>query len=331
MHRPSERGGTDWFWLRHMSRFLITGGAGFIGSNLVQRLLREGNKVRVIDNFSTGNWENMRDLYCADNALEIVIDDIRDLAAVRKAMSKIDYAVHLAALSSVARSLEDPSTYNSVNIDGTLNVLMACREERVKKLVYISSSAVYGDNPELPKVESMNTEPSSPYAVSKLTGEYYCKIFHSLYRLDTLILRPFNVFGPRQNPSSDYAAVIPRFVVALLKGRPLTIFGDGEQSRDFVYVENVVDAVVSACQSRKSGGEVINIACGHRTTVNTLVRILSEFIDNHTEPIHVAALPGDVRHSLADISKAKSLLGYEPKVHLREGLEKTIGWYLQKC
>lgn len=314
-----------------MYKFLVTGGAGFIGSNLVQRLLRDGQKVRVIDNFSTGKWENLKDLYCEDNALEIVIEDIRDLAALKEATSGMDYVIHLAALSSVTESVGDPVSYNSVNIDGTLNVLIASRDERVKKVVYISSSAIYGDSPELPKREDMKSEPMSPYAVSKLAGEYYCKSFHSVYKLDTVILRLFNVFGPHQNPESEYAAVIPKFILSLLKGHPLTIFGDGNQSRDFIYVENVIDGIISACGAKRVGGEIINIACGDRSSLNTLVEVLSELIDNHTNPVYAAPRPGDVRHSLADIAKAKKLLRYEPKVLLREGLEKTIGWFLQRA
>ncbi len=314
-----------------MSKFLVTGGAGFIGSNLVQRLLREGEKVRVMDNFSTGKWENLKDLYCEDNSLEIVIEDIRNLEALKEATSGMNYVIHLAALSSVAESVEDPVSYNSVNIEGTLNVLIASREEKVKKVVYISSSAVYGDSPELPKKEDMKSEPLSPYAVSKLAGEYYCRSFHSIYKLGTVILRLFNVFGPRQNPESGYAAVVPKFIVSLLKGRPLTIYGDGDQSRDFIYVENVIDGIITACRAKRVGGEIINIACGHRSSLNTLVEVLSELIDNDTNPLHVAPRPGDVRHSLADIGKAKKLLSYEPRVLLREGLEKTIGWFLQKA
>lgn len=313
-----------------MSKFLLTGGAGFIGSNLAERLLREGHKVRVIDNFSTGSWENLKDLYCDDASLEIVIDDIRDLQSLRKATSGMDYVIHLAALSSVAKSLEDPVSCNSVNIKGTLNVLIASRDEGIKKIIYISSSAIYGDNPELPKKEEMKPEPLSPYAISKLTGEYYCKIFYSIYKLNTVILRLFNVFGPRQNPESEYSGVIPKFILALLNGRPLRIYGDGEQSRDFIYVDNVIDGILLACRAKRIPGEVINIACGGRTSLNTLVEMLAELIDNHTNPIYAAPRPGDVRHSLADISKAKKLLGYEPKVFLREGLEKTIGWFLQK-
>lgn len=313
-----------------MHKFLVTGGAGFIGSNLIQKLLREGHRVRVVDNFSTGNWENLKDLCCEDSALEIVIDDIRDLEALKKATSGMDYVIHLAALSSVAESVKDPVSYNSVNVEGTVNVLMASRDEKVKKVVYISSSAIYGDNPELPKREDTKSEPLSPYAVSKLAGEHYCKIFHSIYSLNTVILRLFNVFGPRQNPESEYSAVIPKFVLSLLKEQPITIYGDGAQSRDFIYVENVIDGILSACRARRVAGERINIAGGQRTSLNTLVEVLSELIDNHTKPIYVAARSGDVRHSLADISRAKKLLGYEPKVLLREGLEKTIGWFLRK-
>jgi nucleoside-diphosphate-sugar epimerase len=231
----------------------------------------------------------------------------------------------------VAESVGDPVSYNSVNIEGTLGALIASKDEKVKKVVYISSSAVYGDDPELPKVEDMQPKPYSPYAISKLAGEYYCKMFHYAYRVDTVVLRLFNVFGPRQNPESEYAAVIPKFIVSMLKGRPLTIYGDGEQSRDFTHVENVVDGIISACRNTRVAGEVINLASGHRTTVNGLVEVLSELIENHTKPIHAAQRPGDVKHSLADISKARKLLRYEPNVLLRDGLERPIGWFLQKA
>jgi UDP-glucose 4-epimerase len=312
-----------------MSRFLVTGGAGFIGSNLVQRLLREGHRVRVVDNFSTGKWENLKDLACEDETLEIVIEDIGNLDAMKKAASAMDYVVHLAALSSVAKSIEDPEEYNSVNVAGTLNLLISSKEARVKRFIYVSSSAIYGDNPELPKREEMEPEPVSPYAVSKLAGEYYCKTFHSMYSFGTIILRLFNVFGPRQSPDSEYAAVVPRFILSLLTGRPLTIYGDGDQSRDFTYVDNVVEGIVTACKARRLTGEVINVASGNRTSLNTLVKLLSELIDNNTRPVHVPPRPGDVRHSLADVSKAQKLLKYQTRVDLREGLEKTIGWFLK--
>jgi len=304
--------------------FLITGGAGFIGSHLVERLVRDGQHVRVLDNLSTGKWENIEPFLAA---VEFITGDIRDLKVVQQAVEGVDYVLHQAAVPSVPRSVKDPLVTNSANVDGTLNILIAARDAGVKRVVYASSSSVYGDTPILPKREEMRPTPRSPYAVSKLAGELYCQVFYHVYGLETVALRYFNVFGPRQDPKSQYAAVVPKFITALLRGEPPTIFGDGEQSRDFTYVENVVEANLLAAKAPGVAGQVFNIACGERLTVNQLAAILSEIIGVNLEPEHVPPRPGDVRYSLADISKARKLLGYEVKVDVREGLEQTVKWY----
>lgn len=306
--------------------YLVTGGAGFIGSHIVERLVREGHKVRVIDNLSTGNKENIEPFL---EEIEFIEGDIRDLELVREAMEGVDYVLHQAAVPSVPRSVKDPLTTNSANVEGTLNILIAARDTGVKRVVYASSSSAYGDAPILPKHEEMKPEPRSPYAVSKLAGELYCQAFYHVYGLETVVLRYFNVFGPRQDPESQYAAVVPKFITALLRGEPTTIFGDGEQSRDFTYIENVVEANLLAAKAPDVAGEVFNIACGERITVNELTRLLAEIAGANPElkPEYAPRRPGDVRHSLADISKAGRLLGYEGKVSASEGLRQTVEWY----
>ncbi|MCR4404990.1 MAG: SDR family oxidoreductase [Candidatus Acetothermia bacterium] len=306
--------------------FLVTGGAGFIGSHIVERLVREGQRVRVIDNLSTGKRENIEPFL---GEVEFIESDIRDLGLVREAMEGVDYVSHQAAVPSVPRSVKDPMTSNSVNVEGTLNILIAARDAGVKRVVYASSSSVYGDTPTLPKHEGMKPEPRSPYAVSKLAGELYCQVFFHVYGLETVALRYFNVFGPRQDPQSQYAAVVPKFITAFLQGEPPTIFGDGEQSRDFTHIENVVEANLLAAKAPGVAGEVFNIACGERITVNELARLLTEIVgvNPKLKPKYALARPGDLRHSLADISKAQELLGYEVKVNTREGLERTVEWY----
>jgi len=304
--------------------YLVTGGAGFIGSHIVERLVREGQKVRVIDNLSTGEKKNIEPFL---EKIEFVEGDIRDLEPLREAMGGVDYVLHQAAVSSVPRSVKDPLTSNSVNVEGTLNILVAARDAGVKRVIYASSSSVYGDTPVLPKHEDMKQEPRSPYAVSKLGGELYCQAFYHVYGLETIALRYFNVFGPRQDPKSQYAAVVPKFITALLHGEPPTIFGDGEQSRDFTYIENVVEANLLAAKASGVAGEVFNIACGERITINKLARMLAEIIGVNIEPEHTPPRSGDVLHSLADISKAKRLLGYEVKVSTPKGLEQTVKWY----
>lgn len=304
--------------------YLVTGGAGFIGSHLVEELVKQGQGVRVIDNLSTGKKENIKPFL---EKIEFTEGDIRDLELVRAAMDGVDYVLHQAAVPSVPRSVKDPLISNSVNVEGTLNILVAARDADVKRVVYASSSSVYGDTPVLPKHEDMKQEPRSPYAVSKLGGELYCQAFYHVYGLETVALRYFNVFGPRQDPKSQYAAVVPKFITALLHVETPTIFGDGEQSRDFTYIENVVAANLLATKASGVAGEVFNIACGERITINELACMLADIIGVNIEPEHTPPRPGDVLHSLADISKAKELLGYEVKVSTPEGLEQTVEWY----
>jgi len=304
--------------------YLVTGGAGFIGSHIAEELVKQGERVRVLDNLSTGKKKNIEPFL---EKIEFVEGDIRDLEPLRGAMGGVDYVLHQAAVSSVPRSVKDPLTSNSANVEGTLNILVAARDAGVKRVIYASSSSVYGDTPVLPKHEDMKQEPRSPYAVSKLGGELYCQAFYHVYGLETIALRYFNVFGPRQDPKSQYAAVVPKFITALLHGEPPTIFGDGEQSRDFTYIENVVEANLLAAKASGVAGEVFNIACGERITINELACMLAEIIGVNIEPEHTPPRSGDVLHSLADISKAKRLLGYEVKVSTPEGLEQTVEWY----
>jgi len=309
-----------------MSKILVTGGAGFIGCNIVRRLLKEGHDVRVLDNFSTGQRENLEGV-----DVELIEGDLTSYHMVQRAIKGVDYVLHQGALPSVPRSVKDPIATTNVNVMGTLNVLTAAFEEGVKRVVYASSSSVYGDTPELPKRETMFPQPRSPYAASKLAGEYLCRVFFETYSLEVVILRYFNVFGPFQNPHSQYAAVIPKFITAALKGEPVTIFGDGHQSRDFTFVENVVTANLAALEAPKSAlGKPINIACGQSYTLLELVAMLEELLDAKISIVSKERRPGDVRHSLADISLARELLGYQPAVDFREGLERTIAWYKQR-
>jgi len=309
-----------------MSKTLVTGGAGFIGSHLTEALLRKGHAVRVLDDFSTGKKENLRfDQNCS--SLEIIRGDIRDLEICRKAMEGIDYVFHQAALPSVQRSVEDPLGSNSVNVGGTLNVLLASRENGVKRVMYASSSSIYGDTPTLPKKEGMPPAPLSPYALQKYVGEQYCRLFYELYGLETVSLRYFNIFGPRQDPNSIYSAVIPKFIDALLKSQSPIVFGDGEQSRDFTYVENVVHANLLGMSAEHLQGEAINIACGERTSLNHLFNVLKEIIGTNLSAFYEEPRKGDVKHSLADIHKGRQILNYEPEVGLKAGLEKTVEFF----
>ena len=312
-----------------MANVLVTGGAGFIGSNLTETLLQKGHYVRVLDDFSTGKRENLI-FDKAYPSLEIVEGDIRDLSTCQKAVEGMEYVFHQGALPSVQRSVEDPETSNAVNAGGTLNILLAAREKRAKRVIYASSSSVYGDTPTLPKDEEMPCDPLSPYALQKYIGEQYCKLFYQLYGLDTISLRYFNIFGPKQNPNSIYSAVIPKFIDALLQGRPPIIFGDGEQSRDFTYIENVVQANLLAMSAEHLHGEAINIACGKRTSLNQLLNILEEILGSKQSPIHQEPRQGDVRHSLADIRKGKEILNYEPTVPVEKGLEKTVDFFQRR-
>ncbi len=304
-------------------KFLVTGGAGFIGSNIVEELLRRGETVRVLDNFSTGKRENLVPFW---ERIELVEGDLRDLPTVRRAVEGVDYVLHQAALPSVPRSVDDPLENDAVNVTGTLNLLIAARDARVKRVVFASSCSVYGDDPTLPKRENMLPQPKSPYAVSKLAGEYYCRTFGEVYGLETVALRYFNVFGPRQDPASDYAAVIPLFITRLLRGQAPTVHGDGLQSRDFVHVANVVQANLLAAAAPGIAGRVFNIACGERYTLLDLIGILNEILGTRITPIHDGPRPGDVRHSQADITAAREALGYRVVVDFAEGLRRTVEW-----
>ena len=305
------------------AKYLVTGGAGFIGSNIVEGLLKNRESVRIIDNLSTGNIHNLDNFR---SEIEFIEGDIQDLSTIQKAMNGIEFVFHQAALPSVPRSIENPVASNDSNISGTLNVLLAARDNNVKRVIYAGSSSAYGDTPTLPKQEDMTPHPLSPYALTKLTGEYYCKIFNSVYGLETLTIRYFNVFGPRQNPASQYAAVIPKFIESLLKDQPPTIYGDGEQSRDFTYIENVVSANILASKAKKTSGEIVNVATSTRTTINQLFYTLKDLLEKDINPIYGEAQKGDVKHSLADITRARKILGYKPVVNLEAGLKRTIDW-----
>ncbi len=306
--------------------YLVTGGAGFIGSNIAEKLANDGENVKVIDNFLTGKPENMDSFI---NRIEFIEGDIRSLDTLKKAMDGIDYVIHQAALPSVPKSVDLPLESNDHNINGTLNVLYAAKEAKVKRVVYAASSSAYGDQPQSPKVETMRPMPLSPYAVNKLTGEYYCAAFTKVYGLETVALRYFNVFGPRQDPTSFYSAVIPKFVSALLKDEAPTIFGDGEQSRDFTYIDNVVHANLLACKAPNAAGTVYNTACGESVTLNQLYEGIQKILGKSIKVKYTDARIGDVKHSLADISKAKEVLGYEVLVPFEEGLEKTTRWFAE--
>lgn len=300
---------------------LITGGAGFIGSNLAEALVREGLKVRVIDNLATGSIKNVKDF---KDKIEFINGDITDLKLLKNIMKGVDFVLHHAAIPSVQRSLEDPIGTNRANIEGTLKVLCAAKNSNVKRVVYASSSSVYGDSPTLPKKEDMPNNPLSPYACTKMTGELYCRQFSELYGLDTISLRYFNIFGPRQNPDSQYSAVIPIFIKKMLNNKRPVIFGDGTQSRDFTFVENVIKANILAMKAKRCCGEIVNVACGERIDLNKLVEKLNNLLGKKITPDFAEPRAGDVKHSLADISKAKRLLGYKPTVSFEDGLKKTI-------
>lgn len=306
---------------------LVTGGAGFIGSHLVEGLLKRNHELRVIDNFITGREEN---IVTFRDEVEFIKGDIRNLSLCGKIMQGIDWVFHQAALPSVPRSVENPLLTNEINITGTLNLLLSARDAGVKKFIFASSSSVYGDDNHLPKKEDKVGRPLSPYAISKRVGEFYCQAFYSLYNFQTVSLRYFNIFGPRQNPHSQYAAVIPNFISRILQGKEPVIFGDGKQSRDFTYVENVVEANLLSAQADEVSGGVYNIACGKRTSVIELVDKINSILKLSIPPIFEAPRPGDVRHSYADISLAESCLGYKPRINFDQGLEKTIIWFKQR-
>ncbi|HKA87447.1 MAG TPA: SDR family oxidoreductase [Haliangiales bacterium] len=307
-----------------MARFLVTGGAGFIGSNLTKALVERGDDVVVLDNFSTGRRQNLAGL---EARVVLHEADVRDARAVERAVDGCDFVLHQAALPSVPRSVEAPLESNAANVDGTLAVLEAARKARVRRVVFAASSSAYGETPTLPKVETMPTQPLSPYAASKLAGEHYMRAYHASYGLETVSLRYFNVFGPNQNPESQYAAVIPRFVTAALAGRPPTIYGDGLQSRDFCHIDNAIEANLLATVAPGAAGEVFNIACGERITLLEVIARLAAIVGRPIEPIHEPARAGDIRHSLADIGRARAVLGYRAAVGFDDGLRRTVEWY----
>ena len=310
-----------------MTLSIVTGGCGFIGSNLSLELAARGHDVLALDNLLTGRKENIP---AGRKGINVAIGDIRDLAFLKREFSGADNVFHQAALPSVPRSVADPAASNDNNVNGTLNVLIAARDCGIKRVVFASSSSVYGDTPTLPKREDMMPNPLSPYAVSKLSGEYYCKVFHRIYGLETVILRYFNVFGPRQDPKSQYAAVIPKFIASMMRGESPVIFGDGLQTRDFTFVQNVVDANILASKAQKKAvGEPINIACGERIRLNDLVGRLNAILEKALPPKHEKERAGDIKHSYADIRKAEKLLSYSPKYTFDQGLAKTVEWFVR--
>ena len=306
-----------------MAQYLVTGGAGFIGSHLAEELVRRGEQVRVVDSLITGKRENLSHL----PQVEFLHGDLADPDVARRAVQGVDYVLHQAAIPSVPRSVQDPITSNRANIDAALNVLVAARDAGVRRVVYAGSSSAYGNTPTLPKVETMPTAPLSPYALQKLVAEQYCQMFTQLYGLETVTTRYFNVFGPRQDPSSPYSGVISLFISALVENRQPTIYGDGEQTRDFTYVANVVDGVLRACHAENVSGEVMNVATGGRISLNQLFEAVKALTGASVTPIYKEPRAGDVRDSQADIQKARQLLGYTPTVTLEQGLEKTVEWF----
>ena len=307
-----------------MEKFLVTGGAGFIGSNICRRLVAEGCFVRVVDNLLTGKRSNLDGVI---DKIDFVEGDMGDEAVARDVVRDVDVVLHEGALPSVPRSVDEPELTHKHCVDATFTLLMAARDAGVKRFVYAASSSAYGDTPTLPKVETMATSPLPPYAVGKLVGEYYGSVFAKVFGLETISLRYFNVFGPYQDPTSQYAAAIPAFVTSILRDEPPTIYGDGEQSRDFTYIDNVVQANLCAARAKKTNGEVVNVACAEKITVNEIIAMINEMVGKNVVPIYAPARLGDVKHSLADITAARQLIGFEPVVLFREGLQKAIAWY----
>ncbi len=309
-----------------MADCLVTGGAGFIGSNLARKLLEQGHAVRILDNFSTGSHANIEDI---KEHVDVQVGDLRDDDTLFNAVLGVRYIFHLGALPSVVRSVEDPQSTHDVNMTGTLKLLLAAREAGVERLVFSSSSSVYGNTQELPKQEDMTPNPLSPYALSKLAGEHYLRIFHGLYKVRAYALRYFNVFGPRQDPASHYAAVIPLFINALRRDEAPTIFGDGEQTRDFTFVEDVVSANVCCINAPdEAAGGVYNVAWGRRTSINELAAQIGRLMGKDIKPVHGDPRPGDVRDSQADSARARDLLGWNPAVTFEDGLKRTVEWFL---
>lgn len=308
-----------------MAHFLVTGGAGFIGSNLVEALVANGDRVRVLDDFSTGKREN---LAAWADRIEIIEGSVARFADVQRAVAGVDYVLHQGALPSVPKSIELPRESNEANVTGTLNVLTAARDAKVKRVVYAASSSAYGDTPTLPKIETMPATPKSPYAIQKYAGELYCRAYFEIYGLETVALRYFNIFGPRQDPTSFYSAVIPKFITTMMKGESPVIYGDGETSRDFTFIANVVQANLRACTApKKAAGQVMNIACGERITLNDLARVIKDVLGKGGAPRYEPERAGDVKHSMADIGLAGELIGYQPTVKFAEGIRQTCAWY----
>jgi nucleoside-diphosphate-sugar epimerase len=305
-------------------KFLVTGGAGFIGSHLTEELVQRGHQVRVVDDFSTGKKKNIASFL---DKIELIEGDIRDIEVCRRAAKGIDFVLHQAALTSVPYSIENPLLTNEINIKGTLNLLLASRDATVQRYVFASSAAVYGDDPHLPKKEEVVGASLSPYALSKRVGEMFCQLFTRTFGLSTVCLRYFNIFGPRQDPASQYASVIPLFISRMLKNEKPVIFGDGEQTRDFLFVSNVVEANMLAVKADSSEGEVFNIGYGEETSINELTRKINEILKMNIRPAYDEPRPGDIKGSFADISRARKMLKYEPTVDFSEGLKRTIRWY----
>jgi nucleoside-diphosphate-sugar epimerase len=305
-------------------RYLVTGGAGFIGSNIVDELLRRGHEVVVLDDLSTGKEENLAHVR---SKIDLHVGSIIDLAAVQSACHAVDYVIHLAARTSVPKSVKDPIESNRVNIDGTLNVLVAARDAKVRRVVYAASSSAYGETPTLPKVETMQPEPISPYGVTKYVGELYAAVFGRVYGLQNACVRYFNVFGPRQDPTSQYSGVLSRFMLAVIEGEPPVVYGDGEQTRDFTYIENVVDETLRACEAEGASGKVFNGGTGLRISLNEVLKLLEKVTGKKIQPKYDPPRAGDIRDSQADITLARNVLGYEPRVLFEEGLTRTWAWY----
>ncbi len=307
-----------------MEKFLVTGGAGFIGSNICKELITQDCFVRVVDNLLTGKKSNLASVI---DKIDFIQADMGDAEVAQSAMKDIDVVLHQGALPSVPRSVDEPAATHRHCVDATFTLLLAARDAGIKRFVYAASSSAYGDTPTLPKVETMTPMPLSPYAAAKLVGEYYCSVFYKVFGLETISLRYFNVFGPQQDPASQYAAAIPAFVTAILKDEPPTIYGDGEQSRDFTYIDNVVEANLLAARAKQTKGEVINVACGEAVTVNAIIALINELVGKNIKPTYTDPRPGDVKHSLADIALAKKLIDYKTKVPFKQGLQLAIDWY----
>jgi nucleoside-diphosphate-sugar epimerase len=305
-------------------RYLVTGGAGFIGSNIVDELVRRGHHVTVLDDLSAGKESNLVDVR---GKIDLRIGSITDLATVQSACHGAEYVIHLAARTSVPRSVQNPVETNHVNIDGTLNVLVAARDAKVRRFVYAASSSAYGETPTLPKTEAMHPNPISPYGITKYVGELYAQVFGRVYGLENVCVRYFNVFGPRQDPSSQYSGVLSRFMLAVIEGQPPVVYGDGEQSRDFTFIENIVDETLRACEAKGASGMVFNGGTGTRITLNQVLKLLEKVTGQEIHAKYDPPRAGDIRDSQADVSLARKILGYEPRVHFEEGLQRTWEWY----